>query len=58
MKGAEFDTASEFVKRMILTIPDLRLKSGRGLWLSETKRTCLWWPTMKSKIFAAMPTFE
>ena len=28
MQGAEFNTAKEVVKRMVLTIPDLRLKSG------------------------------
>lgn len=61
MKGAEFDTASEVVRRMVLTIPDLRLKSGlRSFGFSIGDQTYMLYGMTdhdKAKYVAAMPGF-
>jgi OOP family OmpA-OmpF porin len=61
MRGAEFDTASEAVRRMILTIPDLRLKSGlRSFGFVLGDQTYMLYGMAdhdKAKFTAAMPTF-
>ena len=61
MKGAEFDTASEAVRRMILTIPDLRLKSGlRSFGFALGDQTYMLYGMAdhdKAKFTAAMPAF-
>jgi OOP family OmpA-OmpF porin len=61
MKGAEFDMASEAVRRMILTIPDLRLKSGlRSFGFAIGEQTYMLYGMAdhdKAKFIAAMPAF-
>ncbi len=61
MKGAEFDTASEVVRRMNLTIPDLKLKSGlRSFGFALGDQTYLLYGMAdhdKAKFSAAMPAF-
>jgi len=61
MKGAEFDMASEAVRRMILTIPDLRLKSGlRSFGFALGEQTYMLYGIAdydKAKFTAAMPAF-
>ena len=61
MKGAEFDMASEAVRRMLLTIPDFRLKSGlRSFGFSLGDQTYMLYGMAdhdKSKFSAAMPAF-
>ena len=61
MKGAEFDMASQAVRRMILTIPDLRLKSGlRSFGFAIGEQTYMLYGMAdhdKAKFIAAMPAF-
>ena len=61
MKGAEFDMAGEAVRRMILTIPDLRLKSGlRSFGFALGEQTYMLYGMAdhdKAKFIAAMPAF-
>jgi len=61
MKGAEFDTAREVVQRMILTIPDLKLKSGlRSFGFVLGDQTYMLYGMAdhdKAKYIAAMPGF-
>ncbi len=61
MKGAEFDTAREVVQRMILTIPDLKLKSGlRSFGFVLGEQTYMLYGMAdhdKAKYIAAMPGF-
>lgn len=61
MKGAEFDTAREVVQRMILTIPDVKLKSGlRSFGFVLGDQTYMLYGMAdhdKAKYIAAMPGF-
>jgi len=61
MKGAEFDTAKEAVTRMILTIPDLKLKSGLrsfGFIIGDQTYTLYGMADHdKAKFIAALPAF-
>lgn len=61
MKGAEFDTATEVIRRMNLTIPDLKLKSGlRSFGFVLGEQTYMLYGMAdhdKAKFNAAMPGF-
>ena len=61
MKGAEFDTATEAVRRMNLTIPEIKLKSGlRSFGFALGDQTYMLYGMAdhdKAKFNAAMPGF-
>lgn len=61
MKGAEFDTATEVIRRMNLTIPEIKLKSGlRSFGFVLGEQTYMLYGMAdhdKAKFNAAMPGF-